>query len=60
MGKLQFVNAPHGGTCSNCFRPCVREGDKWRILTKTEVPQISLVTANKWRKAREGAAGSSS
>lgn len=58
-GKLHFVNYPHG-SCGNCFRPCMREGDKWRILTKKEVPQTSAPTANKWIKARKAAAGASS
>ena len=57
-GKLHFVTQPHG--CGNCFRPCMREGDKWRILTKKELPQTSAPTAGKWIQARKAAAGASS
>lgn len=58
-GKLHFVTYPHGN-CGNFFRPCIRDGDKFRILTKQEVPQTSANTANKWIKARMAAAGASS
>ena len=59
-GKLHyFVTQPHFG-CGNCFRPCMREGDKWRSLTKNEVPQTSAPTAGKWIQARKAAAGASS
>jgi hypothetical protein len=58
-GKLHFVNCPHG-KCGNSFHSCMREGDKWRILTKKEVPQTSANTANKWIKARKAVAGASS
>ena len=58
-GKLHFVTQPHS-YCGNCFRPCMREGDKWRILTKKEVLQTSQPTANKWIKEHKAAAGASS
>ena len=53
-GNLHFVTTPHG--CGNCFRPCVREGGKWRILKKSEVRQTSAPTANGWIKAKRNAA----
>ena len=50
-GKVHFVVYPHS-SCGRCFRPCMREGSGWRILKKSEVPQTSAPTANKWIAAR--------
>ena len=49
-GKVHFVVCTHG--CGRCFRPCMREGSGWRILKKSEVPQTSTPTANRWIAAR--------
>ena len=58
-GRTHFVITDHGLESRRCgsFRPCLLEGDKWRVLSKDELLQVSHTTAGKWMKAQPGSSG---
>ena len=58
-GRTHFCITCHssGGMRCGSFRPCLLEGDKWRVLSKDELLQVSHTTAGKWMKAQPGSSG---